>query len=228
MNVDQFGLVGALPEVTQFETSSLADLERNVDPFAAELSPKTYQEVVQSVKNDIYPLQPQGHGQASSPMEDGGTFNEYFSHGSQQVTTPHQSVSGYISSESLAEQLQLTTSSSIINPAPSPMIAQSPMTPCTPGTQKPCTPVQPNTPSAQCSEVEQMLSMDGSEVNVVFNSHKSATGCRNWYGALVQVVPEVVKPVQSMKKELIQIKLPEGGMCCLQSKFFVDRVFYVY
>ena len=216
--------------MSQYETPSAADLERNVSPFADEMSPKTYQEMVKSVKEDIYPSLP-GH-QASSPMDGNATFNEYLSHGSQVTTTPNPSASGYFSSESQGEQLQLTTSSSTINPAPSPMIVQSPMTPCTPG-MKPCTPgvkpstpgvqsstpsiqpstpgVQLNTPAMPCSEVEQTLSMDGSEVNVFFNSHQSATNCRNWYGALFQVVPEVVKP-QSMKKEHILIKLPEGGM----------------
>ena len=202
------------------------------------MSPKTYQEMVKSVKEDIYPPI-QGHGQVSSPMDGSATFNEYFSHGSH-VTTPNPSASGYFSSESQGEQLQLDTSSSIFTPAPSPMIAQSPMTPgilkpgtpgvqpSTPGVQSSTPSVQPSTPGTpgvqfgtpgECSEVEQALSMDGSEVNVVFNSHKSATGCRNWYGALFHVVPEVVKPQQNMKKEHIQIKLPEGGMlmvCSLQ------------
>lgn len=198
MVVDQDSHFDTLAVVSQCETPSAADLERNVSPYADEMSPKTFQEMVKSVKEDIYPMLQPGHNQVSSPMDGSVTFSECLSHGSQPVTTPH--ASGYISNESQGEQLQLTTSSSMINPASSPMIVQSPMTPCTPGT-----------PAPQCSEVEQTLSMDGSEVNITFNSHKSASICRNWYGALIQVVPEVVKPQQGMKKEHIQMLLPNDG-----------------
>lgn len=178
--------------VSQCETLSAADLERNVSPFDDEISPKTYQAMVK----DVYQPLPQGHNQVSFPMDSSLMFAENLSHGSQHVTTP-----GYISSESAqGEQLQLT-SSTVINSMPSPLVAQSPMTPMT-----------PSTPSMQCSEVEQTLSMDGSEVNIVFNSHKSAATCRDWYGALVQVVPEVVKPQQFVKKEHLQIKVPDEGM----------------
>ena len=214
MNVDQHNHFDTLAVVSQCEMPSADDLERNVSPFAAEMSPKTYQEVVKSVKEDIYPPL-QGHNQVSSPMDGSQSFVEYLSHGSQHVTTPHGS--NYISTESQGEQLQLTTSSPMINAAPSPMIIQSPLTPNTPGIQMPCTPV------AQCSEVEQTLS-DGPEVNVYFNSHKSAGICRNWYGALLQVVTEVVKPQQGTRKEHIQIKLPdEGDWACSvgSSVFFV-------
>ena len=103
--------------------------------------------------------------------------------------------SGQVSCESQDKQLQQSSS---LDSIPSPSILLSLMTPCTPG--------------IQCSEVEQTLSMDGSEVNVVFNSHKSASNCQNWYGALIQVVPEVLKPQPFVKKEYIQIKLPEDGM----------------
>ena len=203
MNVDQYSHFDTLAVESQCETPSADDLERNVSPFAAEMSPKTYQEVVKSVKEDIYPPL-QGLNQVSSPMDGSQSFVEYLSHGSH-VTTPHGS--NYISTESQGEQLQLTTSAPVINPAPSPMIVQSPITPMTPNTPGIQT---PSTPVVQCSEVEQTLS-DGPEVNVYFNSHKSANLCRNWYGALLQVVPEIVKPQQGTRKEHILMKLPDEG-----------------
>jgi len=198
MNVDQNDCLDGLLMASQCETPSAADLERNVSPFADEMSPKTYHEMVKSITDNGYtPLQ--GHNQVSSPMDSNLTFAECLSRGSQHVTTPHPS--GCISTESQGEQLHLITSTStnsIVNPAPSPSIVQSPMTPGTPG--------------IQCNEVEQILSPNGSEINVIFNSHKSASNCREWYGALVQVVPEVVKPQQTMKKEHLLIKLPQEGM----------------
>lgn len=198
VNVDQDSHFGDLLLVSQCETPSADDLERNVSPFADEMSPKTYQEMVKSIREDPYQPPLAGPNQVSSPMDANPTFSEYLSHGSQHVTTP----TGYVSTESQAEQLQLTTSmNSIINPAPSPSVVQSPMTPGTPGSS-----------GIQYGDVEQILSVDGSEVNVVFNSHKSASACRNWYGALFHVVPEVIKPQQNTKKEHLQIKIPSNGM----------------
>ena len=166
------------------------------------MSPKTYQKMVESVKKDTY-LSFQGCNQQYFPIDGGLTFAECFSHKSVDVTGLNSS--SYTSSESQCEELQPTTTNSTFNLAPSPMIAQSLVAPCTSG-------IQPNTPGIQFSEVEQGLSMDRSKVNVIFNSNKSASNCCHWYGMLCQIVPEVVKPQQSMKKEQFQIKLPEEGM----------------
>ena len=187
------------------DLSSVADFEKNVNLYPDLMTPKAFLDV------DTYPLSPE----ISTSTDD--TFTECFS---QEVIA--ENPSSYVSQD---EELQL-------NPLALNIYSISPdiQKPCAPGT--PITSDihlntsgmlstsdiypsisgnQPNTPSAQYSEVEQSLSMDGSEVNIVFNSHKSATSCRNWYGAVMQVVSEVVKPVQSVKKEFLQIKLPGGG-----------------
>ena len=79
--------------------------------------------------------------------------------------------------------------------SPSPSIVQTLPTTCTPDTH--------------CSKVQQTLSMDGSEVNVIF---KSVNSCLQWYTATSQYVPEIIKPKLLVKNKHLQIKLPQGGM----------------
>lgn len=167
---------------SQCKAPSVVDLERNVIPFDDEVSPKTHQELIKEVACQ--------HNQVSSSMDTNQLLSECLSHDSQHITMPHPS-----SYESQGEHLQLAAS--VANPPSSPSISQNPITCTTPG-------------GIHNSEVEQTLSMDGSEVNVYFSSHNSASICQNFYGALDRSVPEVVKAQQ---RELhLQIKLPDNGM----------------
>jgi len=188
--VDQDGYhnnsMSLLTVASQCETNSTAiDLERTVSPFNDEVSPKTYQSLVKEVRDnfDFYP------GPASSPMD---SFDECLSYGSSNRFPSVPSGSGYVSGESQGEQLQLTA---VANPLPSPASVSVP------------SPALSTPPSL----VEQHVSLDTGEVTVTFNSHTAASVCRNWYGALMQVVPEVLKPQPVARKELMTINLPDDG-----------------
>ena len=85
----------------------MADLERNVNPFAGEISPKTFQGIIKSLNEESY--QPcQGYNHVNDGMDHSLTFNEYHS---QDIVT---STSCYTSQ---IEELHLTTSRSIAEPA---------------------------------------------------------------------------------------------------------------
>ena len=241
-SIDQYGQLDAL--ASHSETPSAADLERNVDPFADEMSPRIFQEMLKSVKEDIYPYRPfQGYNEANG-MDRNLTFNECCSHGSQDIAT---STSLYYTSQN--EQLQLTTSSSFaessditiwnstlsvqdnnLSVQDNTYIRVQPSSPsiqnnsCVQDStsylwdstlqhsnQDNITCIQHSTPAMQCSEVQQVLSMNRLEVYITFKSDNSACICSNWYEKLLQVVPEVVKPQESTKRGHLHMKLPEGG-----------------
>jgi len=202
--VDQDGYhnnsMSFLTVASQCETNSTVDdLERTVSPYNDEVSPKTYQSLVKDVR-DNFDFYPGNNGQASSPMDN---FVECPSYGSSNRFPSVPSGSGYVSGESQGEQLQLTavttTPNYVANPMPSPASVSTPSP-------------APSTPSSQnTSEVEQVVLEDTGEVMITFNSHKAASDCRNWYGALMQVVPEVLKPQPVTRKESMNINLPDGG-----------------
>ena len=205
--IDQDGYhnsgMSLLTVASQCETNTtVADLERTVSPYNDEVSPKTYQSLVKDVRDnfDVY----QGsNGQASSPMDSSfNSFAEYVSCGSSNRFPSVPTGSGYVSGESQGEQLQLAAVSSApnyANPMPSPASVSIPSP-------------APSTPSSQItSEVEQVVLPDTGEIMITFNNHKAASDCRNWYAALMQVVPEVLKPQPVTRKESMTIKLPDDG-----------------
>lgn len=202
-NVDQDGYhnsgMSLLTVASQCDTSA-ADLERTVSPYNDEVSPKTYQSLVKEVR-DNFDFYSGTNGQVSSPM-DAGSFTESLSYGSNRFPSV-PSGSSYVSGESQGEQLQLTniatTPNYAANPIPSPASVSTP-------SPAPSTPSFPST-----GEVEQMVVQETGEIVITFNSHKAASACRNWYGALLQVVPEVLKPQPATRKDTMTISLPDEG-----------------